>query len=160
MKAAKDTVVSFHYEVSYGPGVTEDSRDAGRATWALLGHGQVIPGLEQALLDREAGERFEIDVPPEHGYGPREEGRIQRVSKKYFLDAARLKPGMPTVLTLRKGGQRSVTVHKVGMSTIDIDLNHAMAGKTLHFDIEVLEVREATPEELAHGHAHGPGAHG
>lgn len=159
MKAAKNTVVSFHYEVDDGTGATETSRTGGQALLALLGQGQVIPGLEQALLDHEAGDRFEVEVEPEQGYGLREEGRIQRVPKKYFQNAAKLKVGMPTTLSLREGGQRAVIVHKVGMSAVDVDLNHPMAGKTLHFDIEVLEVREATPEELAHGHAHGLDAH-
>lgn len=159
MKAAKNTVVSFHYEVDDGTGATETSRTGGQALLALLGQGQVIPGLEQALLDHEAGDRFKVEVAPEQGYGLREEGRIQRVPKKYFQNAAKLKVGMPTTLSLREGGQRAVIVHKVGMSAVDVDLNHPMAGKTLHFDIEVLEVREATPEELAHGHAHGLDAH-
>lgn len=159
MKAEKDTVVSFQYELSDGAGSAEKSRVGKQTALTLLGRGQVIPGLEQALLDHQAGDCFEVDVQPEQGYGLREEGRIQRVPKKYFRDASRLKPGMLTGLRLREGGQRAVTIHKVGMSTMDVDLNHPLAGKTLHFNVEVLDVREATPEELAHGHAHGPDAH-
>jgi FKBP-type peptidyl-prolyl cis-trans isomerase SlyD len=160
MKAAKDTVVAFHYSVDDGRGsAVEDSRPGGQPLYVLLGRGQLIPGMEQALFDREPGEHFEIIVEPEQGYGPRRDGLVQRVPKKYFRDAAHLKPGMTTVLNLREGGQRAVTVHKLGMSTIDVDLNHPMAGKTLKFDIDVIDVREATPEELAHGHAHAPGTH-
>ena len=158
MKAAKDTVVTFHYSVGESGGAAiEDSRPGGEPLHVLLGHGQLIPGMERALFEREAGEHFEIEVTPEDGYGARNEGMIQRVPKKYFRDAAHLKPGMTTVLALREGGQRAVTVHKIGMSTIDVDLNHPMAGKTLEFVIDVVDVREATPEELAHGHAHAPG---
>ena len=76
-----------------------------------------------------------MDVAAADGYGERQEGQIQRMSKKYFPQANRLKPGMVTVLQLKEGGQRAVTVHKVGMSAIDVDLNHPMAGKTLHFDV-------------------------
>lgn len=160
MKASKDTVVSFHYSVDDGSGSPlEDSRPGGQPLQVLLGRGQLIPGMEQALFEREAGEHFEVEVEPEQGYGLRNEGMIQRVPKKYFHDAARLKPGMSTVLSLKQGGQRAVTVHKLGMSTIDVDLNHPMAGKTLSFVIDVVDVREATPEELAHGHAHAPGMH-
>ena len=80
--------------------------------------------------------------------------------KKYFQDAEHLKPGMQTVLSTREGGRRQVTVLKVGSSVIDVDLNHPLAGKALRFDVEITNVREATPEEVSHGHAHGVGGHG
>jgi len=98
-------------------------------------------------------------VPPELGYGERREGLQQRVPKKYFRDANRLKPGMRTVLTTKEDGQRVVSILKVGTSVVDVDLNHPMAGRTLVFDIEVIEVRAASAEEIAHGHAHAPGGH-
>ena len=77
--------------------------------------------------------------------------------KKYFQQANKLKVGMTTVLSLKEGGQRVVVVHKVGMTAVDVDLNHPMAGKTLHFDVTVNEVRDGTEEEIKHGHAHPPG---
>ncbi len=161
MKAAKNTVVSFHYAVSEsGAGRPLDSsRDRGTPMFALLGAQQLVPGVERALEGREVGERFEIDVPPEDAYGERRDGMLQRVPKKYFRNADKLKPGMQAVLQTREGGQRLVTVHKIGMSAIDVDHNHPLAGKTLHFDIEVTDVRAATPEELAHGHAHAGDGH-
>ena len=159
MKASKDKVVSFHYVLSSEGAEVESSRTQDQPLQVLLGRGQLIPGMEQALQDREQGETFAVDVAPEDGYGVRREDLTQRVSKKYFHQAARLKPGMTTVLHLKEGGQRAVTVQKVGMTTIDVDLNHPLAGKALHFEIEVLDVREASDEELAHGHAHGPGGH-
>jgi FKBP-type peptidyl-prolyl cis-trans isomerase SlyD len=82
------------------------------------------------------------------------------VPKKYFRDPDHLKPGMLTVLSVSGGGQRQVTVQKVGSSVVDVDLNHPLAGKTLTFDVEIVDVRDATPEELAHGHAHGADGHG
>lgn len=155
MKAAKDTVVSFQYRLLDKDGeLIEDSRAGAKAPQVLLGRGQVVPGVEAALEGHESGDNFEVEVSPEEAYGEHREGMIQRVPKKYFQNAKRLKAGMTTVLSLRDGGQQMVTVHKMGMSTIDVDVNHPMAGKTLNFDIEVTEVREATPEELAHGHAH------
>ena len=161
MKAAKNTVVSFHYAVSESGAEQplDSSRDRGTPMFALLGHQQLVPGVERALEGREAGERFEIDVPPEDGYGERREGMIQRVPKKYFRNADKLKPGMQTVLQTREGGQRMVTVRKIGMSAIDVDHNHPLAGKSLHFDIEVTGVRAATPEEISHGHAHPENGH-
>ena len=166
MKVAKNTVVSFHYTLTesglkesgtVGASPLDSSRERGTPMFALLGHQQLVPGVERALEGREAGERFEVDVTPEDAYGERREGMVQRVPKKYFHNGDRLKPGMQTILRTREGGQRLVTVHKVGMSAIDVDHNHPLAGKTLHFDIEVTAVREATPEEISHGHAHPDG---
>ena len=151
-------MVRFHYSVRDAADAAaepyDDSRTRGEPMLALLGHGQLVAGVEKALTGHEAGDKFEVDVAPEDAYGQRREGLLQRVPKKYFHDAQKLKPGMTTVLQTRDGHQRVVTVHKIGMSSIDVDHNHPLAGKTLHFDIEVTDVRAAAPEELAHGHAH------
>lgn len=157
MKAAKDKVIAFHYNLTVDGEKVESSHDNGQPLWVLLGHGQLIPGLENALEGREAGESLTAEISAEEGYGLRQEGMIQRVPKKYFKQAAKLKPGMPTVLGLKEGGQRVVVVHKVGMTTIDVDLNHPMAGKALSFAVEIQEVRDASEEEIQHGHAHPPG---
>ena len=160
MKAGKDTVVSIHYTLSDATAAAiENSRERGEPVAVLLGHGGLIAGVERALEGRTAGERFHVTVAPEEAYGPRREDAIQRVPKKYFHRPERLKPGMTATLALKEGGQQAVTVHKVGMTTVDVDTNHPLAGKLLSFDIEVVEVREAQPEELAHGHAHGPQGH-
>ncbi len=160
MKATKDSVVSFHYTVvEVGEGSEIDSsRTRGEPLAVLLGHGGLIPGVERALEGRGAGERFDVEIAPADAYGEYHEGRVQRVPKKYFRDAERLKPGMQTVLQSEEG-QRVVTIAKVGSSVIDVDLNHPLAGRTLKFDIEVVEIRAASEEELAHGHVHGPGGH-
>jgi FKBP-type peptidyl-prolyl cis-trans isomerase SlyD len=158
MKAGKDKVVSLHYTLTVDGEQVESSHDSGEQLWVLLGHGQLIPGLEAALEGHGADESLQVEIAAADGYGERQEDQIQRMSKKYFPQANRLKPGMVTVLKLKDGGQRAVTVHKVGMSAIDVDLNHPMAGKTLHFDVSIGEVREATEEEIGHGHAHAPGA--
>ena len=160
MKIEAGKVVSFHYTVSEGDERFESSHDRGEPLAFLVGRGGLIPGLEKALLGREAGERFEVSVEPADAYGDRRENFTQRVPKKYFHDAEHLKPGMTTVLSTREGGRRQVTVQKVGSSVVDVDLNHPLAGKTLRFDVEITGVRDATPEEIAHGHAHGVGGHG
>lgn len=160
MKAGKDTVVSIHYTVSDAAGAAiESSRERAEPIAMLLGHGGLIAGVERALEGRTAGERFSVTVVAEEAYGPRREGAIQRVPKKYFHRPERLKPGMTTTLALKEGGRQTVIVRKIGMTAIDVDTNHPLAGKNLSFDIEVVEVREAQPEELAHGHAHGPQGH-
>ena len=160
MKAEKNKVVSFHYHLTDESGTKVDSsHDRNEPLTILLGHGQIIPGLEQALEGREAGDKFDVRVPPEQGYGERRDNLTQRVPKKYFRDADQLKPGDATVLSVQGGGYRQVVVLKVGSSVIDVDLNHPMAGKTLTFAVEVTQVRDASAEETEHGHVHGEGGH-
>ena len=157
MKIEKDRVVRFHYSVSeQGAEPVESSRE-GEPLAILAGHGNIIPGLEKAMEGREAGEKFAVDVAAADAYGEKREGMIQRVPKKHFGNQ-RLAPGMQVVLNTNFG-PRPVTIAKVGMSVVDVDLNHPMAGKDLHFDIEVVDVREATAEEIEHGHVHGDGGH-
>ncbi|HVF35295.1 MAG TPA: peptidylprolyl isomerase [Candidatus Saccharimonadia bacterium] len=160
MKASQNSVVSFHYTVvEASENVPVDSsRERGEPLAVLIGHGGLIPGVERALEGHEPGDRFEVEVAPRDAYGDYREGQTQRVPKKYFRDGDRLRPGMQT--TLRSGeGTRVVTILKVGSSVIDIDLNHPLAGRTLKFDIEIVDVREASDEERAHGHVHGAGGH-
>src|SRR5207342_2173164 len=113
--------------------------------------------LESALRGHEAGETFNVSIGPEEGYGVRREGMVQRIPRKHFK-GAKLVPGQQVVLPTPQG-QRAMTIQKVGMSVVDVDLNHPMAGKSLDFDIDIVEVREASAEELEHGHVHGEGGH-
>lgn len=163
MRADKNSVVTFHYTLHDAADAAgkplDDSRERDDPARALLGRGQLVPGVESALIGREVGEKFAVDVAPADAYGDYQEGLFERVPKKYFRDAQRLKVGMPAALQTRDGRVRHVVVHKVGMTTIDVDHNHPLAGKTLHFDVEVLEVRDATPEEITHGHAHPGDGH-
>ena len=157
MKIEKDRVVRFHYTVSeVGQEPLESSKDRDPIA-ILVGHGNIIPGLEAAMQDKEAGENFQVDVPALEAYGERREGMDQRVPKKHFGNT-RLQPGMQVVMQTNFG-PRAVTVQKVGHSVVDVDLNHPMAGKDLHFDVEIVEVREASAEEIEHGHVHGDGGH-
>lgn len=162
MKIEKDRVVQFHYAVSEvgasdaAPEPMERSKE-GEPLTILIGHGSIIPGLEKALDGHQAGDSFGVDVVAAEAYGELREGMSQRVAKKHF-GGQRLEPGMQVVLNTNFG-QRAVTIQKVGMSVVDVDLNHPMAGKDLHFDIEIVDVREARPEEIAHGHVHGEGGH-
>lgn len=154
MKIKKNRVVRFHYTVSEA-GREVESSHAGEPMAVLFGRGSMIAGLEMALSGREAGERFEVEVSPEEGYGPRRPELTQRVPKKRFK-------GMPlrvgqTVMMQTEHGPRPIRIQKIGMSVVDVDLNHPLAGKTLLFDIEIIEVREAVAEELDHGHVHGAG---
>ena len=157
MKIEKDRVVRFHYTVSEaGQEPIESSKDR-EPLAILIGHGNIIPGLEKAMMDKEAGESFGVDVVSADAYGERREGLSQRVPKKHFGET-RLQVGQQVILQTNFG-PRAVTVQKVGMTVVDVDLNHPMAGKDLHFDVEIIEVREAAEEEIQHGHVHGDGGH-
>ncbi len=109
------------------------------------------------MLDKHAGESFSVDVKAADAYGEYREGLTQRIPKKKFGNT-RVTPGMQVVLQTNTGTQ-AVTVQKVGLTVVDVDLNHPMAGKDLHFEVEIVEAREATQEEIEHGHVHGEGGH-
>jgi FKBP-type peptidyl-prolyl cis-trans isomerase SlyD len=156
----KNKVVSFHYTLTDDSGNTIDtSRIEDREPLTILhGHGSLIPGVEKSLDGRAVGDRFTVSVSPEEGYGVRDESLTQRVPKKYFRDPERLRAGEPGIIQTGQG-QQQVMVKKVGSSVVDVDGNHPLAGVTLNFDIEITEIREASAEEIAHGHVHGPGGH-
>jgi FKBP-type peptidyl-prolyl cis-trans isomerase SlyD len=155
MKIEKNRVVRFHYTVSEpGQAPVESSKDRDPLA-ILVGHNNIIPGLEAAMLDRAAGDNFEVTVEPDQAYGPRRDGFTQRVPKKHFREA-RLRPGQEVMLNTSMG-PRPVTVTKVGATVVDVDLNHPMAGKVLQFQVEIVDVREAEPVEIEHGHVHGEG---
>jgi len=162
MLAETDKVVSFHYRLSEpGQEVIEDSRH-GQPVVYLHGHNAMLPGLEDALTGKKAGDTFEVTLPPEQAYGLKRDNAHQRVSVKHVYNPANkkinYKPGMVVQLNTNRGLQ-DVTVIKAGLKTLDVDTNHPLAGKTLAFVIEVVDVRAATAEEIAHGHVHGEGGH-
>lgn len=157
MKIEDNTVVRFHYTVTEsGQDKLESSREREPLS-VLVGHGAIVKGLEEAFRGHEAGDVFQVTVGPELGYGERKEDMVQRVPRKHFK-GAKLSPGQNVVMPTQQG-QRAMTIQKVGMSVVDVDLNHPMAGKTLDFDVEILEVREATETELKHRHAHAGDGH-
>jgi len=156
MNVAKNKVVLLTYQLSNDDGeILEDMLEADPIA-LLHGYGNVIRGLDQALTGHQVGDEFDVVVEPLDGYGPRRDDQVRRLSKKYFNQPKRLKPGMQTTLQT-DDGQRTVTVLKVGGKVVDVDLNHPLAGERLHFRVRIAEVRDATPAELSHGHAHADG---
>lgn len=158
MKVARNRVVQFHYTLTDDAGETLDtSRERDQPMTYLHGAGNIIRGLESAMEGRAVGDSFQVTVPPGEGYGERREANVQRVAlKKLGARPQQLKPGMVLNVQTNQGPAR-VTVLKVGRFNVDVDANHPLSGKSLHFDVEVVEVREATDEERKHGHAHGSG---
>ena len=154
-------VVSFHYTLTNDGGdVLDTSRDEqGQPLAYLHGSGQIVPGLENAMSGKTAGDSFKASIAPEEGYGVRQGDGPQAVERSNFPADAEIVEGMMFVAEMPNGDQAPVWVSKVEGDQVFLDGNHPLAGETLHFDIEVVEVRDATAEELAHGHAHGPGGH-
>lgn len=158
MQIAERCVASFHYTLTNDAGEVIDS-SSGREPLAYLhGVGQIVPGLESALEGRQAGDSFSVDVPPEEGYGPRHEGLIQQVPRDAFRGVDELQVGMQFQAQGPQGAL-SVVISAIDGDLVTVDGNHPLAGQTLHFAIEITEVREASDEELQHGHAHGAGGH-
>lgn len=156
MNIENKKVVSFHYTLTNGRGEQiESSRDRQPMVY-LHGSGNIIPGLEKAMEGKVAGDQFEVTVPPAEAYGERKENGIQRIPAKHFKQANRLQVGQPVILHTKQG-QMQVTVVKVGRFNIDVDRNHPLAGQSLTFNVEVTDIRDATAEEISHGHVHGPG---
>ena len=158
MNIAKDSVVQFNYNLKDDQGNDIETTTGGEPMAYLHGHGNIIPGLEQALEGKAVGDKFSVTVEPAKAYGERKENAQQRIPLKHLQGARKWKPGMMAVVETEQG-YRQVTVVKVGKFNADVDTNHPLAGKTLVFDIDVVDVREATAEEKAHGHAHGVGGH-
>ena len=155
-KVEVNKVVSVHYTGSYTDGEVFDTSEGREPLLFLVGHGQMISGFEQELLGAEIGEKREFTLTPEKAYGMRDEAAIQKVPKSQFPDDMQLVPGM--VLGAQSDrGPVQFSVVSIDGDEVTVDFNHQMAGMTLRFSVEVVGIREATREELAHGHAHGPG---
>lgn len=161
MKVEKDKVVSIHYRLSEAGNLLEDSKQTQPIVY-LHGHNGIFPALEEALVGKECGDKVSVTLTPDQTYGERNENAIQRVSLKHIVNQGKKKqkytPGMIVYLNTKDGPQPAVVV-KAGLKNLDVDINHPFAGKTLDFDVEIADVREASAEEIAHGHVHGEGGH-
>jgi FKBP-type peptidyl-prolyl cis-trans isomerase SlyD len=157
MKISQNTVVQLHYKLSDESGMLESS-DQSEPLLYLHGHQNMLPAIEAALTDKAAGDTLQLVLTPGDAYGERREDAIQSVMVKHLQGAKKWKAGMSAVVQTEQG-PRQVTIVKVGMFKAEVDTNHPLAGKTLTFNFEVLDVRAATDEEIAHGHAHGVGGH-
>lgn len=158
MVVAADKVVLIHYTLKDDEGKVIDSSSGGDPLAYIHGHGNLIPGLEKELEGKGAGDKLSVKIAPADGYGDRDPGLVQRVPRRSFGGAA-VKPGMQFQAQTSSGEARIATVKAVQGDMVTVDMNHPLAGENLNFDVEVTDVRDATEEELAHGHVHGPGGH-
>lgn len=158
MNIANETVVSMHYTLKDDKGKVLDSSSGSDPLVYLHGASNIIPGLEEALIGKKVGDKLNVTVAPEKGYGQRDERMVQRIPKEQFPDPDRLKVGMQFQVNSNQGPM-VLTVVGIEAKEVVVDGNPELAGQTLHFEVEITDVRKATSEELAHGHAHGPGGH-
>ncbi|MEX2232677.1 MAG: peptidylprolyl isomerase [Cyclobacteriaceae bacterium] len=154
MLISKNKVASIHYTLRDDEGTIIDSSEGRDPLHYLHGAGSLIPGMEEGLEGKTKGEKLNLKIVPEKGYGEKDENLIQKVPRSAFGDQE-VKPGMR--FSANQGGV--VTVTDVGLDSITVDGNHPLAGVQLNFAVEILEVRNATEEEISHGHVHGHGGH-
>lgn len=158
MNISQNTVATFHYTLRNEQGEElESSRDADPSAY-LHGADNIIPGLESALEGKGAGDHVEVTLAPGDAYGERREEAVQKVPVKHLIFEGRLRPGMIAQLNTSQG-RHPVTVTKVGRHSATVDTNHPLAGMALTFEVDIVDVRAASQEEIDHGHAHGVGGH-
>ena len=158
VEIAADKVVLIHYTLKDDSGAVLDSSAGGEPLAYIQGHGNLVPGLEKALEGKQGGTTLTVTLAPADGYGTREEKLVQRVPRRSLQGAGEIKKGMQ-FQARTDDGMRVFTVTGIAGDMVTLDGNHPLADQTLHFNVEVVSVREATTEELEHGHVHGAGGH-
>ncbi|WP_394172197.1 FKBP-type peptidyl-prolyl cis-trans isomerase [Thalassotalea litorea] len=156
MKIAENTVVKMHYAVMDSEKNLIDSSYDHQPLEFIQGSGFLIPGLEVALHEKAVGDKFTVEVEAKEAYGERHDGFVQTVPKELFQGIDNLDVGMQ-LRAQTDEGEQTVIVVDVEEDTITVDGNHPLAGLDLVFDVEILEVRTATEDEIAHGHVHSEG---
>lgn len=156
MQIAQNAVVSFHYTLTNNEGEVLDSSEGREPLAYIHGAGNIVPGLEKELDGKTSGDQLKVAVSPEEGYGEVQEALVQEVPREAFQGVEEIEAGMQ-FQAQTQGGPLMVTVTKVEGDTVTVDGNHPLAGETLNFDVQITNVREASAEELEHGHVHGEG---
>ncbi|HEX3904951.1 MAG TPA: peptidylprolyl isomerase [Polyangia bacterium] len=158
MQITDQKAVTIHYTLKDDAGEVLDTSRGRDPLNYLQGAGNVVPGLEKALAGKEAGATIAVTLAPEEAYGPRDDGNVRNVPLRKLSADGKVTAGTRCRVQTADGAQLAQVVAVRG-DYATVDLNHPLAGMQLHFDVEVVAVRDATPEELGHGHVHGPGGH-
>ena len=158
MKAERGKVVSVHYRLTGDDGALLDSSEGQEPLIYLHGYEGLLPGLERGLEGLEAGQKSRVDLLAAEAYGPHDPEAVIHASRDQFPEDLELKPGLE-VAARSDEGTITFRVLEVNDSGAVLDGNHPLAGRNLHFEVDVLEVRDATADEIAHGHVHGPHGH-
>ena len=154
MNIGKKSVVTFHYTLTNSNGEELDSSTGREPMKYLHGVGNIVPGLEKEMEGKSFGDTLKVEVQPEEGYGEVNPQKIQKVPHSAFKDVPEIKPGMQFQAQGPDGETQHITVKEVTGDEVIVDGNHPLAGQVLHFDVTIEDVREASEEELSHGHAH------
>jgi len=154
MQIARDTVAAIDYKLTDNDGQVLDTSEGREPLSYLHGAGNLIPGLEKALEGQAEGDSLNVTVEPEEAYGERDERLVQQVPMAAFEGVEQVEAGMRFQATDEQGQGRVVTVTEVEGDQVTVDANHPLAGQPLNFEVSVVEVRDATPEEIEHGHVH------
>ena len=157
-KIEQNTIASVHYTGTFTDGEIFDSSEGRDPLSFEVGKGQMISGFEQEMLGAEIGEKREFTLTPDRAYGERDENAVQTIPRSQFPEGMELEVGM-VVGAHSDQGPIQFTITEIDGEVVSADFNHQMAGKTLRFEVEVVDVRAASEEELAHGHVHGLGGH-
>ena len=158
MQIGDQKVVTLHYTLTDNDGKVIDKSEDGSFAY-LHGASNIIPGLEDALTGKSAGEEMSVSVSPEQAYGVRDEAMLQQVPKNMFEDASQIAVGTQFHAQGPNGEMLVVTVMQVEDEHVIVDGNHPLAGVELNFDVKIVDVRDASEEEVEHGHVHAPGGH-
>lgn len=158
MDISANKVVSFDYTLRNDEGEIIDTSDGAEPLLYLHGHGNIVPGLEKGMIGKQVGDHFSVAVPAAEGYGEYKPELKQIVSRAAFEGVDKIEPGMQ-FNAQSDIGPMTVFVTDVTEDKVTVDGNHPLAGKNLNFVIEITDIREATNEEIEHGHVHGPGGH-
>jgi len=158
MQITNNKVVQMHYKLTDDQGNVIDSSEGREPLSYLQGAGNIIPGLEKQMEGKSAGDKFKAVVEPAEGYGEYDESLMQVVPKSGFQGDMEPEVGMQVQVGTQQG-TTIASIAKIDGEEVTLDMNHPLAGMRLNFDVEVVDVRDATEEELAHGHVHGPGGH-
>jgi len=154
MQIADKKVVSFHYKLTLDTGDVADSSEGKAPLNFMVGSGQIIPGLEKELLGMSAGEKKIVNVQPEEGYGVKDDRLVQTIERSQIPDSVDLKLGETLRGQSEDGHVVEGVIAAIDGDAVKIDFNHPLADKVLTFDVEIVDIRDASAEELAHGHAH------
>ncbi len=158
MTVKQDSVVTLHYTLKDDGGEVIDSSASGAPLSYLHGHGHLIAGLERELHGKSAGDKLTVTIAPADGYGEYDKTLVEQIPRRALKGISSIKVGM-RLRTQTAQGLRTAIVTRVVGDIVTLDANHPLAGKSLNFEVEITDVRDATEEELSHGHVHGPGGH-
>ena len=159
MSIKPDQVVTIQYTVKDEDGKVVDATGEDNSYSFLSGQNQILPKLEETISEMLIGSTKTVVLSPEEAYGEYQDEAVQQVNRSDFPEGTQLDVGMSFVANMADGKQLPFVITAVDGDDITIDFNHPLAGKTLTFEVKLIDVRDATPEELAHGHVHGPGGH-